>query len=219
MNSSIFRKADVFDIFAQIVDDYEDKTILDFGGNRGNLIRSSEGKIKPENYTCLDVSTEALRLCEKENPGVSTIHWDYYHEHYNPDGNPEEKFPYMPQYYDIVFANSVFTHMDICEVMLCLKTLSRYSKQIVFTYIDPNNEQFIQKFRDKYYDLYFEKKPVSYTKGKYGLLWSAFDTNYLMSRIKFTRKVEAGKTSWFNYMVVNCRDPALPVYSFTPWYV
>ena len=47
----IFKKLNVFNIFDQFVTDYKNKKILDFGGNRGNLISYSNGKIHEKNYT------------------------------------------------------------------------------------------------------------------------------------------------------------------------
>ena len=200
-NFKIFRKTNVFNIFEQCTSDYENKTILDFGGNRGNLITSSKNKIKLENYTCLDVSKQALALCEKENPGVKIIHWDYYHPQYNPQGHFSLEFPKCSTY-DIIFANSVFTHMSIEETILHLKTLAKYTDKIIFTYIDPHNKKFIKEFCNKYYDLQFEKKDYSYVTDSKGLFWSAFKTDYLLSRIKDIASIEFGKTTWFNYAVL-----------------
>ena len=194
----IFRKTNTFAIFKRMVKDYENKSILDFGGNRGNLSASSEGKIKPENYTCLDVSLDSLELCEKENPGVSTIHWNRYHKYYNPNGI-FASFPNIPEY-DIAFANSVFTHMSIAESLYCIEHLKKKCKIVAFTYIDPDNEEFLLRFQDKYYELEFERKKVSYTIDCKGISWSAFNTEHLLSHIP--GQVKVGKTAWFNYLLL-----------------
>tara|TARA_R110000868_G_scaffold118588_3_gene314464 strand:+ start:2514 stop:2828 length:315 start_codon:yes stop_codon:yes gene_type:complete len=93
MSFKVFKKLDVFDIFKQFVDDYADKTILDFGGNRGNLISYSNGQIKEENYTCLDLSIQALNIVLDEHPDASVIYWDRYHKTYNPRGSRTKEFP------------------------------------------------------------------------------------------------------------------------------
>jgi len=197
---SIFRKANVFSIFEQCCD-YSGETLLDFGGNRGNLIASSNGKILPENYTCLDVSKDSLELCKEENPGVLTVHWNTYHKNYNPNGDPSEPFPKLKMY-DIIFANSVFTHMTMPEVLGCLYKLKTYGRKIIFTYIDPRNEKFFEKFREKYGELDFDPDIIkSYVYDKNGMLWSAFHTEYLDKRIRFGLK-EFGTTDWFNYCVI-----------------
>ena len=196
-----FRKADTYSIFAQCVFDYSNQSILDFGGNRGNLISSSNGIINPEKYTCLDVSREGLAALPK---GIKSIHWNRYHPYYNPNGNPEEPFPEM-EWHDIVFANSVFTHHLLEEALYYIENLSKYTNRIVFTYIDPENDEFINKFRNKWYDLSFEKKEVSYAIGKGEILWSAFDTEYLKNHLPYN-KIKAGTTDWFNYMDITVRS-------------
>lgn len=194
----VFRKTNTFAIFARMVKDYENKTILDFGGNRGNLIASSEGKIKPENYTSLDISKESLELCEQENPGVKTIHWNRHHQNYNPEGEIIE-FPDIDEY-DIAFANSVFTHMSIDEALYYINCLKKKCKVVAFTYIDPANEEFLLRFQEKYYELEFKEGKVSYTKDCKGIFWSAFDTEYLKAQIP--GKIKVGKTAWFNYLIL-----------------
>ena len=41
--------------------DWPNKTVLDFGGNRGNLLLNEFCTIRPENYYCLDVISDAVR--------------------------------------------------------------------------------------------------------------------------------------------------------------
>ena len=197
----IFRKTNTFAIFDEILNDYENKTILDFGGNRGNLIATSDGKILPQNYTCLDVSREALKICEQENPGVKTIHWDMYHQNYNPTGC-NAVFPKIGKY-DIAFANSVFTHMEIDEVLYCVNHLKECCGLLAFTYIDPDNQEFLLRFQEKYYELELEGEEVSYAKDHKGIFWSAFDTEYLKARIG--GDAITGKTSWFNYLILEVK--------------
>lgn len=204
----IFRKTNTFGLFEQIVDDYEDKTILDFGGNRGNLIATSFGKIKPENYTCLDISSDSLDLCKKENPGVKTILWNRYDRLYNPSGNDLEPFPKIG-HYDIAFANSVFTHHKMKEILFCLDKLGEVSNKIYFTYIDPKNKQFFEKFEEKYGGVDWSKskeKEVSYIFSNSNMLWTVVDTEYLKNQIyKNSNKsmiIDTGRTNWFDWMKI-----------------
>lgn len=202
---TLFRKTDTFSIFQQCVTDYNGETVLDFGGNRGNLLLSSNGKIKERNYTCLDISKDALDALPDN---INSIHWDRYHSYYNPEGNISKPFPKL-KHYDIVFANSVFTHHTLEEMLYCIDCLSHYTNRIVFTYIDPNNSIFIEKFRKKYYDLKIEAGDVSYTVDKNNILWSAFDTNHLKNHLPY-QIVTAGITDWFNYIDIQVRFPIIP---------
>ena len=205
-----FRKTNTYDIFKQCVPNYSWhwQSVLDFGGNRGNLLTSSDGAINPKKYTCLDISREGLDALPK---GTKSIHWNRHHSYYNPNGKPHEPFPKI-KWHNMVFANSVFTHHILDEALYCIEHLSKYTDRIVFTYIDPKNKEFINKFRSKYYDLEFEEKEVSYTKDRNGILWSAFDTEYLKNQMSY-HYIKTGTTDWFNYMDIMVRPPA-PINTF-----
>ena len=199
---AVFRKTDTFNIFQQCVPDYSWQTILDFGGNRGNLLTSSAGAIDSKKYTCLDISKEGLSALPE---GIKSVHWNRYHSYYNPNGTTNEPFPKL-KWYDIVFANSVFTHNALDEVLYCIRHLSKYSNRIVFTYIDPKNKVFLARFKEKYYDLNFEDKLVSYTTDKNGILWSAYNTEHLKEHLNYYN-VTAGTTTWFNYIDIQVNPP------------
>jgi hypothetical protein len=192
-----FRKTNTYAIFKQCVPDYSWQSVLDFGGNRGNLL---DGEINAKKYTCLDISKEGLDALPND---VKSIHWNRHHSYYNPNGNAHEPFPKIP-WHDIAFANSVFTHHILDEALYCIRHLSKYTNRIVFTYIDPTNNTFLEKFRDKYYDLNFDGGDVSYTRDEKGILWSAFDTEHLKSQLDH-HHVETGTTDWFNYMDIRVR--------------
>jgi len=200
---TVFRKTNTFDVFRQCVN-YKNESILDFGGNRGNLLTSSNGKIQQKKYTCLDISQSGLDALPA---GTKSIHWNRYHPNYNPTGNLEEKFPKI-KYHDIVFANSVFTHHKLEEMLFCINALSHKTNRIIFTYIDPDNEKFLKRFQKKYYNLEFDKQDVSYTTDEKGIFWSAFNTDYLKNCFSYYR-LESGTTSWFNYIDIQVRPPVV----------
>lgn len=197
-----FRKTNTYSIFKQCIPNYRNETILDFGGNRGNLL---DGDINPNKYTCLDISKEGLEALPS---GVKSIHWNRHHSYYNPNGKPHEPFPKL-KWHGIVFANSVFTHHVLDEALYCINKLSNYTNRIVFTYIDPTNDAFLSKFKEKYYDLAFEGGDVSYTRDQKGILWSAFDTDYLTDKLDY-HNIKTGTTDWFNYMDIQVRSPISP---------
>lgn len=103
-----------------------DKSILDYGGNRGNLLEDGieSGDILPENYTCMDVDLEALEYLKEHSPTATTIHYDRYNPVYNTKGQKLIKFPFADNTFDIVYSFSVNTHsswedykFDILEMM------------------------------------------------------------------------------------------------------
>ena len=100
-----------FSLFEKFAGDYKNKKILDYGGNRGNLLYFSQGKIKEENYTCIDVEKDAIRQGKIEFSNANFIHYNRFSPMYN-EGNIDEPFPILEEKFDICFAYSVFTHTD-----------------------------------------------------------------------------------------------------------
>jgi len=219
--SKVFKKLDVFDIFVQVVDNYADKTILDFGGNRGNLISYSNGQIKEENYTCLDLSMEALNTLLDEYPGASVFYWDRYHKTYNPSGSRTKEFP-CNNHYDIAFANSVFTHHEIPEMLYCIEQLTSVANSVYFTYIDPKNDAVFEGLTNKHKAISLceqqmndiRNNKVSYIidgsrvvhnvhNEPYKEIWTVIDTDYLRSILtnEYT-VINNGTTTGFDWMEI-----------------
>lgn len=245
----IFKEINTFNIFQQFVNEYESKKILDFGGNRGNLLSYSNGKILDENYTCIDVSEESLNFLIYMHPRAKTVHWNRYNQMYNPFGNKQEPFPRfnlrgifrLDSAFDIAFANSVFTHHDINEMLYCLTQLVYSADSVYFTYIDPFNYA-IFDILDKTHDAISLTKSqidkmqlhnLSYILDKtrvihnnvsnedYNSIWTVINTEYLTSIIyrhleyldsSVRVKITNGKTSGFNWMKIEVLN-RLPVIS------
>ena len=49
-----------YPLFHEIFGNTNESTVLDFGGSSGNLLYFSEGNIKEENYTCIDIVENAI---------------------------------------------------------------------------------------------------------------------------------------------------------------
>lgn len=108
--------------------DFKNKKVLDFGGSWGNLIISSCGEIKPENYTCLDVDQQALKEGKEKFPTAEWIHYNRKSTVYNFRGGADPKKATIKnaisdKKYDIIFAYSVFTHMTYDEFLLTINEL------------------------------------------------------------------------------------------------
>ncbi|ANS04777.1 hypothetical protein [uncultured Mediterranean phage] len=128
---------------------WENLKILDFGGSKGNLLRSSKGKILPTNYTSVDVDTQAIALGKKDYPEADWIYLDLYSSVYNPAGNAKIE---LPKKYDIVFAYSVFTHTSFeyfIETMDTLKTYLTPNGKIYISMISQNNKKLLNHFKNK----------------------------------------------------------------------
>ena len=128
---------------------WENLKILDFGGSKGNLLRSSKGKILPTNYTSVDVDIEAIELGKKDYPEANWIHLDLYSPMYNPAGNAKIE---LPKKYDIVFAYSVFTHTSFeyfIETIDILKTYLNSNGKIYISMISQANKKLLNIFKNK----------------------------------------------------------------------
>ena len=123
------------DLYSGVKDviDFENKKVLDYGGSFGNLIISSNGKIKEENYTCLDVDNVALEMGRKRFPHSTWLYHNRYNPMYNFQGN--DTFSHQLETYDIIFAYSVFTHTSYEEFIWTIEKLKQY--------LNPNGSIFV----------------------------------------------------------------------------
>ena len=87
------------------------KKMLDYGCNVGHLLRTSENKINPKNYTGLDVQKHTLDIASTEFPESKFILSNSYHPAFNKSGI--DKFPHILEKFDIIFCIGVFTHCDM----------------------------------------------------------------------------------------------------------
>lgn len=138
------RRVNYFTVLSSLVDHIENKTVLDFGGNRGNLIYFSWGKILQTNYTCIDVDADSITHGKQQFPNATWIHWNKHHSWYNPAG-VNESFPIADAQFDIIWSHSVFTHLDIKETLYCLEQLLKLNGIIIFSFVGTTNISRISK--------------------------------------------------------------------------
>ena len=107
---------DIYDLYYPLssITNLQNKKILDFGGSFGNLLISSQGNIKEENYTCLDVDVDTMIYSKKKYPKANWLYRNLYNSMYNPYGKEDVS---LNEHFDIIFAYSVFTH-DTYESMI-----------------------------------------------------------------------------------------------------
>ena len=142
-----------FSLFEKFAGNYTNKKILDYGGNRGNLLYFSQGKIKQENYTCIDVEKEAIQQGKIEFPNAHFIHYNRFSPMYN-KGNIDEPFPILEEKFDICFAYSVFTHTDFFTFQQTINYLQNLSKKIILSFVSNDNVKIKKWVFDKRYKDY-----------------------------------------------------------------
>lgn len=121
--------------------DWRGKRVLDFGGNKGNLLLDPACAIRHQDYYCLDVISEAIDEGRKAFPDAHWVHYDRYNCSFNPDGVRDLPVPDLGVEFDFVVAYSVFTHTTFAEMKDLVGQLQRClapGGKLAFTFIDPN---------------------------------------------------------------------------------
>jgi SAM-dependent methyltransferase len=117
------------------------KLVLDFGGNKGNLLRDPSCVIPHPNYYCLDVIGEAIEEGRRTFPAAHWVHYDRYNRSFNPEGVRDLPVPDLGVQFDFGLAYSVFTHTtfeEMKELVAQLEALLAPGGTLAFTFIDPH---------------------------------------------------------------------------------
>lgn len=140
---SQFVKSTQFAYFDRQLDhpDWRDRKILDFGGNKGNLLLDPSCTIEPANYYCIDIIAEAIAEGRAAFPNAHWVHYDRYNCSFNPEGVVDLPIPDLGVAFDFILAYSVFTHTTWEETQGLIEQLQTYlapGGSLAFTFIDPN---------------------------------------------------------------------------------
>jgi 2-polyprenyl-3-methyl-5-hydroxy-6-metoxy-1,4-benzoquinol methylase len=183
------RRPNNFNVLTRIAGTVEDKKILDFGGNQGNLLFFSNGSILEKNYTSLDVDIDSLVTGAKEFPGAEWVHWNQHHPLYNPTGF-KKQFPITDRQFDIIWAHSVFTHLDIQETLYCLDQLLKLKGEIIFSLVSTKNKRIIAKLLEIQELILNPTDITSIANSKYAVVLDRKNlllNTTTLSEIKYTR--------------------------------
>ena len=121
--------------------EWHDKLVLDFGGNKGNLLLDPACTIQQANYYCLDVIREAIDAGRETFPDAHWFHYDRYNRSFNPEGVVDLPVPDLGVRFDYILAYSVFTHTtfeEMQELVAQLQTFLAPGGALAFTFIDPH---------------------------------------------------------------------------------
>jgi 2-polyprenyl-3-methyl-5-hydroxy-6-metoxy-1,4-benzoquinol methylase len=121
--------------------EWSGKTVLDFGGNKGNLLRDPACAIDQRDYYCVDVISEAIEEGRRAFPEAHWIHYDRYNRSFNPEGVRDLPVPDLGLRFDFILAYSVFTHTTLEEMkdlVAQLEALLAPRGTLAFTFIDPH---------------------------------------------------------------------------------
>lgn len=154
---SIHPRTNRFPTFIDLYPGLNEKTkVLDFGGNRGNLLYFSNYQITESNYTSVDVSYDSLLSGKKDYPNANWIYYNRKSFMYNNYGSQKIEFPNIDNYYDVCFAFSVFTHTDFWEKKRTINWLKTKANTVLISFLDI--EDIIIK------NFFYEKRTKDYGK-------------------------------------------------------
>jgi 2-polyprenyl-3-methyl-5-hydroxy-6-metoxy-1,4-benzoquinol methylase len=121
--------------------DWRGKSVLDFGGNRGNMLLDPACQIQPRDYYCIDVIKDAIEDGRRTFPEAHWAHYNRYNCSFNPDGVVDLAIPDFGTEFDIIVAYSVFTHTTLEEMVDLVAQLRAKlvpGGSLAFTFIDPH---------------------------------------------------------------------------------
>lgn len=139
----ISTKQDQFAYFSEElgIGDWRGKSVLDFGGNIGNILRDPTSTIDPARYCCLDIDRESLDVGKADWPEAQWAHYDRHCFFFNPEGIPGLPIPDLGRKFDHIVAYSVFpntSRTDMIELVPQLERMLVNGGALAFTFIDPN---------------------------------------------------------------------------------
>jgi SAM-dependent methyltransferase len=121
--------------------DWRQKTVLDFGGNVGNMLRDRHAAIEEPCYWCIDVSRDAIQRGAKYFPRAHWVFYDRYNYQFNFDGDELLPIPNLKTKFDFILALSVFTHTsraDMIDLVGQLRHSLKADGCLAFTFLDPH---------------------------------------------------------------------------------
>lgn len=116
------------------------KSVLDFGGNVGNILRDPNSTIDHERYWCVDVDRDSVAQGQASYPQSHWLFYDRYCFFFNPHGVVNLPLPALGQAFDYVVAFSVFTNTsraDMLQLVSQLEGILAIEGVLAFTFIDP----------------------------------------------------------------------------------
>jgi hypothetical protein len=124
-------------------------SVLDYGGNRGNLLYFSNNVINPYLYTCIDVDPTVIEHGKIEFPNSNWIFFNKFNWCYNHNGIDLE-YPNIDINQNYIWAYSVFTHTDFKEFKTAVLWFLTFNfKKIAISFLDIDNIKLKESFYEK----------------------------------------------------------------------
>lgn len=122
---------------------WQGKTVLDFGGNNGNLLSHPESTIDHDKYWCIDASKDAIDEGQRRYPKAKFLFHDCYSFGFNPGGIKDLPLPKIEQKFDYILSVSTLgTNVLKAEMLELIVNLNRWLKNggvLAFTFVHPHH--------------------------------------------------------------------------------
>lgn len=140
--------------------DFNNKKVLDFGGNFGTLDMGfgnllEHNNILPENYTCVDIDKQAMDKGRQKYPNAEWIYYNRYNPMYNPNGQ-KDLFPTINKKYDVIYSYSVFSHTSYKELLDFIQYFKTILTENGFMYLS------VPCYEDKIIKWFYHKRIKDY---------------------------------------------------------
>jgi SAM-dependent methyltransferase len=135
--------------FSHFINWSTEHTILDFGSNCGNLLKSNN-IITSAQYTGIDVDRESIEEGKRVYPAADWIWYNRFNPAYNHTGTTA--LPQFNKKFDMIISYSVFSHTtaeDMLELIDHLFTYLKNNGKIYFTYCNIDNKKLVSWFRNR----------------------------------------------------------------------
>ena len=153
--------------FQNLCDIKSSDKILDIGCGSGRMaIPLTKFLDSSGVYDGFDIFSSGIAWCQKNiNPKHSNFHFllaDIYNKEYNPNGkinSSQYKFPYESNYFDFIFATSVFTHMlpeDVDNYFSEIKRVMKKNGKCLLTFLLLNTDS-LESIHEKKSKIIFEQ--------------------------------------------------------------
>lgn len=167
-------KTSQFTYFALQLGDFNwrGKSVLDFGGNVGSILKDPNSTIDAKRYWCIDVVNDAVEIGKRSYPDSHWIFYDRYCFFFNPLGSPSLSLPVLAQKFDYIVAYSVFTNTargDMLQLVSELEGLLTKDGALAFTFIDPNHVSWPGQYQGNNFSWRLERE-IELAKAKGNIL-------------------------------------------------
>lgn len=137
-----------FDYFDKLLERpvWQDRKVLDFGGNVGGFLVGARNKVDHDDYWCLDVTEGAIEIGRRQFPRAHFVFYNRYSSYFNPNGVRNLPVPDLGLKFDIILAFSVFTHThrkEMLELVAQLRGMLVPRGVFAFTFFEPRRDTFV----------------------------------------------------------------------------